>query len=316
MANSSFSPGAENAPLAPVVGYKPSGKIGALGWPLSLVSLLVIPFLLAFIYVKTNHFGLGSFGLIYVVVAAGAILGALVGAAFWPAIQLGKVRNTAFAAALGFLAGTLTYGLQLGLEAQSNRSEIIAAVAPALAKTRNVSESAARQSLESSLTPLKTVQLYWQTQAQSGLEVSGRRGREANISGGMFYALEGIEWLLCAIAATLFLNVLAARRFSEVASSWYQSKNLHNVLPDAVPALLEAAGAGEWERFGRLAAAAKNPEFKEFKPPITLYTLPGKPGGILEIKALSDPKKPVEVVYERELSDEEIRRIQNPAPSE
>jgi hypothetical protein len=59
----------------------------------------------------------------------------------------------------------------------------------------------------------------------------------------------------------------------------------------------------------QIAKTSKDPQFKEYKPAITVYYVPDKPGGILLIRAIADPKKPLATVYEEELSNEELKTI-------
>ncbi len=96
--------------------------------------------------------------------------------------------------------------MALSQEAQSHRGQ----VQGGRAATTPQSES-----------PIATTRQYLEQRAQSGLEVSGRRGRGANISRGMFWALLGIEGLLCAIAATLVMYFAAGRRYSEERNRWF-----------------------------------------------------------------------------------------------
>lgn len=48
---------------------------------------------------------------------------------------------------------------------------------------------------------------------------------------------------------------------------------------------------------------------KEFKPPVVIHYVPEKPGGILEIRAVVDPKKPLGTVFEREMTNEEVKAV-------
>ncbi len=293
-------------PLNLVPASKPSGKIGPLAWPLLLLSLLAMPPILAVLYVKSAHFGVSFFGSIYLVVGAALLLGALIGGALFPAIYFGKVRNIALAATVGLLAGTFGYLLALGLEAHEHRVEVAEQTITISAfpgPTEEMFRAAADR-----MGPLEITRLYWKIQADKGLSVS-RRGTKATVNGGMFVALELIEWLLCAIAAGVVANLLAARRFSEHANRWYRSKTLHSVLPDAVPLLIQAADARDWPRFSEIARASRNPEFKEFKPPVAVHYLGDKPGGLLEIRAVYNPKLPLGTVYEAQISDDELRQL-------
>ncbi len=90
---------------------------------------------------------------------------------------------------------------------------------------------------------------------------------------------------------------------------FFISKTPYNVLPHDVPALVQAAQSRDWARVAQIAAASKDPNFKEFKPPVAVHYVPEKPGGILEIRAIADPRQPVATVFESELSDVELRVV-------
>jgi hypothetical protein len=284
--------------VRPVPGYKPSGKIGPLGIPLLLVSLLVLPPLAAFLYVRTAHFGGSLFSSVWALVITAALLGAAVGAGLFPAVRWGRVRNTALAAVFGLLAGALAFPWAMGFEAWSHPDEVCAAA---------VQQKQGGPSGE--LTPTQAAQVYWTARAEGGQEVTGRRGRGATISGEMFWGLTGIQWLLTALAAAVVALLWSNRRYSEQAGRWYVSRTVYNVLPRHLPELIAQGDAGDWQRFAATASASKDPEFKEFKPPVTVHYLPGTPGGVLEIRATVDPKQPITTVFERELTSEQMKTV-------
>jgi hypothetical protein len=284
------------AKILPITGYKPSGKIGRLALPLLFASLLVLPPLAALLYDRTAHFGGLLFSSVWVLVITALLLGAAVGAGFFPAIQWGQVRNIPLAVVFGLLAGALTFPLTMGLEAWSHRDEI-----------RTVLQERGSPAVE--LTPQKTAQIYWQARAEGGQEVTGRRGRGADISGTMFWALTGIQWLLTALASSVVALLWTNRRYSEPAGRWFVSKTVYNVLPQHLPELIAAGNTGDWQRFAGVASQSKDAQFKEFKPPVAVHYLPGSSGGVLEIRAVTDPKKPVTTVFERELTNEELKVV-------
>ena len=291
----------EAPPLVGLPGYQPSGLVGPLSVPLFFVTALVAPRLVAFLYDKTAHFGTGIFSSMWMVLLGAALLGAAVGGTFFPAIHFGKARNNNLAAIVGCLAGLTTFALALGIEAEHHRSEVMRY----RAKTALTQGSLA----SSGLSRVELTRQYLELRAQEGLEVTGRRGRGSNINGGMFWGLLGIEALLAAIAATLVPYYIAGRRFSEERNRWFLFKTVDSVLPQDAPALVQAAQERDWERFVQIAKASKDPKFKEYKPAITVYYVPEKAGGILLIRAIADPKKPVATVYESELSNEELKII-------
>lgn len=296
---------AQTAPVPPLdvlPGYKPSGGIGPLSWPLIFVTCLLAPGLTAWIYDKTLHFGTGIFSSMWAVLIGAGLLGALTGTAFFPAIHFGKIRSVNLAATLAGLAGLLAFSIALGQEASAHRGEITHARAQAV---RVPGQTTAPKNTSR----LDLTRQYLDLRAQSGLEVSGRRGRGASINGGMFWALLGIEGLLSCIAAALVAYFAAGRRFSEERNRWFISKTPYNVLPRDVPAIVQAASARDWAGVAQIANTSKDPNFKEFKPPLIIHYVPEKSGGILEIRAIADPKKPVATVFESELSNAELQIV-------
>lgn len=316
-ANSSAAPPEAAAPAAPTsvsapTEYKPSGKIGPLGWPLLAVTFLLAPVVLGYLYDVSAHFGLGLLSSMWMILIAAAVLGGLVGAAFFPAIQLGKVRNAPLVLGLAFVAGLGAFGVSMLAESNKYRGEMIEIFAPIMAKEEKISASQAQAQLSERLSLFKTAQIYWGARVEDGLTVS-RRGSGTQINGTMFVALKAIEALLCSIGAVIVANLLVSRRFCEEFNRWYVSKNLFNVLPDAVPALVAAGNAGQWEQFRQIAAASKDPNYKEFKPSITLFSVPDKEGGIVQIRGFVSANQNVGTVFEREVSGEELRRLMAPS---
>ncbi|RYG69523.1 hypothetical protein EON80_09630, partial [bacterium] len=96
--------------MTPLPKYRPSGRIGALGIPLLLFTLLLVPLWAAFLYDKLWHFRNMAF-------FSAIALGVLVGFATYPAIHFGKVRNRAVAGILGAIIGFATFTGAMGLEA-------------------------------------------------------------------------------------------------------------------------------------------------------------------------------------------------------
>ena len=298
-----------SAEIAMLPGYKPSGKIGRLGLLYLLLTLLILPPLAAFLYVRTAHFGGSLFSSIYVLVFTSAVLGAVVGAGFYPAIHWGKVRNVPLAVAFGLLAGALALPLAMTIEAMDHREELSNSI-----QGQRGESSQANTTDPATLSPLQIAQLYWNARAEGGMEVTGRRGREANIDGGMFWALTGIQWLLAGLTAGVGALLLANRRFSEQEDRWFISKTIYSVLPHHLSELIALGSAGDWTRFAVLASQSKDPNFKEFKPQVSVHYLPETPGGILEIRAIPDKSKPIGTVLEHQLTNEQMKIVWPASP--
>lgn len=273
-------------PLTALDGYQPNGKIGPLGLPLALLSLILLPFFVAFVYYKTAHFGLGLFSSMWFIVGAALLLGLVVGLGFFPAIQWGKIRHPTLMATVGLLAGLATWSLALYLEADGHRADAPLALS----------------------SPVALTQSYLTRRAEAGQEVTGRRGRGANINGGMFWAMLGIEGLLCSLGAAVAAHVLASRRYNEQFGRWMKSKTLFNFPNAAAPELVALAGAGDWANFAARARAAKGKDGENVSS-ATLYTMPEQEGGVLAIRSVINPKQPIATVYERLLTPAELNAI-------
>ncbi len=293
-------------PLMAQDGYQSSGKIGPLGLPLALISLILLPLPLAFIYYKTAHFGLGLFSSMWFVVGAALLLGLVVGLGFFPAAQWGKVRSPTLMATIGLLAGLATWSGALYLEANGHRAEI-EAKAPDF---RTITDQATPHPklAPPALAPFALTQNYLSQRAEAGQEVTGRYGRGANINGGMFWAMLGIEGLLCALGAAVAAHVLASRRYSEQFGRWMKSKTLFNFPNAAAPELVALANAGDWATFAARARAAKGKDGENISS-ATIHTIPEQEGGVLSIRSVISPKQPIATVYEKLLTPAELNAI-------
>ena len=295
------SAGSQFPPLCAIESYKPTGKIGALGLPLALITLIFTPFLVAFIYYKTAHFGLGLFSSMWFIVGAALLLGIVVGLSFFPAIQWGKIRNPTLMATIGLIAGTAAWSGALYLEANDNREERIAMIKPGRFPQPEPEPVMFAP-------PIETVKSYLSRRAEAGQEVTGRGGRGANINGGMFWALLGIEGLLCALGAAVAAHVVASRRYSEEFGRWMKTKTLFNFPNAAAPELVALANARDWTNFAARARAAKGKDNQNVSS-ATVYTMPEQEGGVLTIRSVIDPKQPIATVYEKLLTPAELNAI-------
>lgn len=287
--------------LATVPGYKPSGKTGALAAPLLLLSLLVVPVIGAVLYDKLWHFG--GF-----VIFSQLFLGALVGAMLFPAMHFGKIRNTVLAGILGGLIGAATLLGAMAFEAWGFRPQYIAGESAYIAQKYRLSPQKARAAAEGFYTPANTIKFYWLDRAQAGMSVSSTRSRSTSqISGTMFWVVEGVELLLVTLLAAVVALSFAQRRFSEEFKRWAVSKSLGSVHPLQVAPLLEAAQAGDFGKVRVFGSGGKTEG--QAGAQIHAYYIPEKSGGTVSIKAITNKNKGLQPIFEREVTNEEMKAL-------
>ncbi|HEX8549979.1 MAG TPA: hypothetical protein VF681_00350 [Abditibacteriaceae bacterium] len=277
--------------------YKPSGKMGALGFPLLLASLIVFPPLAALLYEKLWHFG----GLL----AFSAIaLGVFVGALMLVSVRLGKVRKPILAGVLGAIIGLATFSGTMVLEAQKYRTAYIAADAAYLMKAKKIKEQQALDLTTQFYTPANMTRVYWQDRATQGVTLtSSRRQTQSQISGSTFWALKALELALVTACAGGIAANAASRRFSEEYDMWYSSKLIYEVHPLHVGQFLDELHAGNFEAAARIGAL---PSAEKLHGALaTVSYLKEKPGAVLTVKATTNKNKPLQPIYEQALSSEE-----------
>ncbi|PQV65100.1 hypothetical protein B1R32_102107 [Abditibacterium utsteinense] len=286
---------AQGFPAVPA--YKPSGKVGALALPLALLSLLILPALGALLYDKLWHFG--GF-LIFSQLA----LGALVGALLYPAVHWGKIRNTVLAGILGGLVGAATFFGAKAFEAWQFRPEYIEGESAYIAQRYHLSPQKARAAAEGFYTPANTLKFYWLGRAQVGMSISSTRTRSTSqISGTMFWVVEGVELLLVTLLATVVALSLTQRRFNEEFNRWFISKGLGTTHPLHLAPLLQSLQAGDYAGAAQYKIAASKDNAQG--PQISAAYIPEKAGAVLTVKAKSN--KGMQTVFERDLSNDEMR---------
>ncbi len=292
---------AQGLGLSVVPTYRPSGKIGALALPLWLLSLLVVPVTCALLYENLWHFG-------RLMIFSQMFLGALAGGLLYPAVQWGKVRNTVLAGVLGALIGAATFAGAMALEAWNFRPQYIAGETAYIAQKYKVSPAKARAAAEGFYTPQNTLKFYWLDRAQAGMTMTSSRSRSSSqISGTAFWVVEGLELALVTIIGALIPAQLAARRFSEERNRWYLAKSFGAVHPLNFAPLMAAAQQSDFATVGQLAPGGKQEGGSAAQ--LNAYYLPEKAGGIVCIKAVANKNKGMQAVFEREVSDAEMRAL-------
>ncbi len=288
-----------------VASYRPSGKVGPLGWPLLLLSLFLVPLVSGFLYEKLWHFG--EF-LIFSSIALGALVGALL---FLP-VHFGKVRNPLLAAILGCIIGAATFGTSMFLQAQQHRDTYIAYETEYLVKTKGVKPQQARDAVTKFYTPLNMTRYYWQDRAQAGVTLtSSRRRGQSQLSGGMFWALEGLEFFLVALCGGFLARYAAKRRFSEDTTEWFTTKAVYGISPLYVGPFMQSLDENDFDKARRIAATTAG---QQVGAQAVVSYLKEKSGGILTIKARTHKNKEMQPIWERELSNTELKTFWSEFP--
>lgn len=285
--------------MMPLPKVRPSGRLGPLGAPLLLLTLLVLPLLAAFLYNT-----LWQFGNLLVFSAIG--LGVLVGFAMYPAIHFGKVRNRAVAGVLGAIIGFATYGSAMGLEAWGYRSQFVADDINYLTKAQGVAPAKAKSMVEAHYTPLNMATTYWQERATAGVTLTSSRTRSSSqVTGTTFWVLQGLELVLVTIIGMGMAIFFAGRRYSEEFNRWYNTKLLGSVHAANFEELMAAAHNSDWARARQCIGSEKSSS--QVGAQLDVAYLPEKPGGLLTISAKVHKNKGLEPIFERELSNEEMK---------
>jgi hypothetical protein len=282
-----------------VAGYRPSGRVGVLAFPLALLALVVVPTLSAWLYLSLWHFG-------HMLLLSQILLGVAAGVMLFPVVHVGKMRSPVMAGTLGVLIGLATFLGAMGWEAWQFRPQYIAGESTYLANKYHLSPQKARAATEKFYTPTNTIKFYWMDRASAGLTVTSSHGGGASHMGGaLFWVVEGCELLLVTVVAALIAVQFSQRRFSEEFNRWFVTKNFGVVHPLHLEPLLDTLRVGNYAHASRFSYYHR----KDYPhgPQVSASYLPQKAGAVLTVSAKTDTKKGLQTVFERELTNEEMK---------
>jgi hypothetical protein len=180
---------------------------------------------------------------------AGFITGAITGTQ----ITATKARNVRIALLCGFIAGVICYSTKIVAEAYGVRSEIIAKAVPDLMRDEGMTQAQATSFAESHLTPLKTMQLYFEfygvtigSTSDTSSSSSGSESSDPAITGVGFWVLCGIECLLVAGCSAGTCMGAANASYCESCSMWRKTENVTKKHSTQGQLLVDLARKQDW----------------------------------------------------------------------
>lgn len=302
--------GSPGKPKRRVEEYVASGRLDKSTWPLLALSIPVASILVAYIRFRL----VGDSGTVFL---TQAIIGAAVGALMFPALQLGKCRNTKIAGTAALLATLLSYIAHTGFMAASERPEYVAYYTEDVARSRKISTQQAHAVVENGLTPLRYARMWFGDRAINGVTLSNSsssssssrlRDSGTRITGLGYYAFELAECLLAAFFAFIISSNIAGRRFSETHDSWYRKKKLSRFKSEQIPAVLDLIEQDSWGAAGTLIKSSNGGSNKD-NGTINLYQVPGQEEGIVSLTRTSG--KQSHLLFEAFIPEEDMRQLKN-----
>lgn len=240
-----------------------------------------------------------------------AAIGIGVGAAFLPAIRLGKNRSVASAVTFAALTCALVYLSMLGWSGLRWRGQMIDAFAPLMAKRNGGSVAAARQNLGSRMSPARGVTLYLTEMSRYGISLmdsdksrvrGGNGGGGIHLDGLGFWAFFAFQIGLTALVAGGIASSFAKAPFHEGTGTWYRKFTAYALHPAHVAPLLKLCREEKWAEAGRLSKQSKTGG--NIGANATVYHLPGQ-GGFVRVS--SSQQSGSKTFFEQTLNDDEVR---------
>lgn len=241
--------------------YRPSGAC-----PLPGLGLMLAITIGSSVVVGAVYHLIGRF--LDLVLISQLVVGLIVGAALASAIKAGKCRNVLLATAFAVLAGLLTYGTKLGLDAWYERADMVdgftdytlnsvlrgSGIAGAVDANGVVSPSLSLQMrprvkamVEKRMTPWVTFTTYMELAAEQGVSISHNGvGKGMPIRGNAYWIMLAAEVLLVVFVAGMLARGAAAEPFCERCDQWFAQTQVLRVHPVQNPLLLEKANAKDW----------------------------------------------------------------------
>lgn len=173
---------------------------------------------------------------------AGVSLGFIMSAA----IKKEKIRNITIIILVSLIAGTITYGCKNIFDSIQARPEMIASLSEYLAERDGVTIQEAKAWVEPRITPLRTLQIWWDWQADYGITI-GDEMSDFIIAGRWYYLLLIIEtFLIAGLSMSLPLKTASAP-FCEKCNEWASRSNIFRLHPSQSDVLVEKVRARKWK---------------------------------------------------------------------
>ena len=279
--------------------YRPSGRIGAAGFPLLFVWPILVGALGGYLYWISNW---------HTLLVSQIVLGFALGLLMFPAIYFGKVRNTRAAATSAVFAALIALLCWHAMAANELRQEYIGYFTR-LAVQAKVPEAQASARIASLLTPYRTARLYAKDRTAYGVTLrsdsDSRRGSGGTrIVGPWYWLLALFEFGMTALMAAVIAQAAAMKRFSEERDRWYRRKLLAIVNAGQAGSVLQMLQNGQWQQAGELARTAKSKEGFA----LTIYDCPPQSDGVVTMTS-SAGNNQTHHLFEAEVPAENIARL-------
>lgn len=285
--------------------YRPSGRIGAAGFPLLIFWPLLVGALGGYVFWISQW---------HTLLVSQIALGIALGLLMFPAIYFGKVRNTHAAATSAVFAALIALLCWHAMAAKELRDEYIGYFTQ-LAVQAKVPEAKARAQISGLLTPYRTARLYAKDRTAYGVTLrsdsdsrSGSSGGGTRIVGAWYWLLALFEFAMTALMAAIIAQAMAIKRFSEERDRWYRRKLLSNVNPAQAMTVLEMLQSGQWQQAGNLARSAKSKEGFA----LTIYDCPPQSDGVVTMTS-SAGNNQTHHLFESEVSADNLALLRGGA---
>jgi hypothetical protein len=257
--------GVTPSPIAPLLPFKPSGRIGSPIVALLIALVGAIP--VGIVYQLAS-------GINKLFLVSEAIGGAVVGLVVLFAVRVGKVRSKPFAGLLALIAGLLTFAVYQAAESQADRPQLVSAITSDLAQQNGVSPAKVRPLVEQHLTPVETLKLDLSYRAATGIVLQDTNSTSVStttsagtqstnptsatpISGNMYYAFLGLEALIFVFVAGAIGVGSLSTPYCENCGRWTKYARVLRLQPGQAPRVLSLVGAQQWDALARERAMGK-----------------------------------------------------------
>lgn len=236
---------------AVVESYKPGGKMGTSA-PLLLAAALVAGPLVGVIY----HFVARWMNFLLI---SQVLAGFLVGGAIALAVKNGKCRNPRAAILAAVLGSLLCFTTFLALNSQRAKPYLML-IELGSQTTYNAQTFT---NIEKSMTPLRTLELYLQENATSGVRLrdshsySSTSSSGTTIKGAWYWGLLALEIGLVVLTASALAQSTASARFCERCEVWWNTLLLHRSHVDDAAGMVARAQERDWSNLRQVSSPKK-----------------------------------------------------------
>ena len=221
--------------------YRPSGKCPSSTTMLRLVIILGLVTSLVtggVYYFVTKFFDL--------VILMPLIFGAIVGGVLSRTADLGKCRNVPLIVTVALVAGILTYGTKLAVDAFTLRPEMVQEVSQGLVDDYGIPQAEAVKAANKLLTPIETMKLYFRASADIGFQITHYGSGGIPIRGIGYYLFLALDVILVAGAAVGIALATVKRPFCENCDMWITPKGILLKSPKQADNVVSLVQVQDW----------------------------------------------------------------------